>query len=114
MIRLAQFVVVLAVIVVGGCQLFQGPAMTLEVDGVTVTCRISDSSIEGDDPLGPGPEAETLCRSRAREAVGTVLGPNPEAQIESVDIAADGSVTVCYTDLGVRSCPQVLPAMPTL
>ena len=103
-----------ALLLVGACSLFPGQAMTLEVDGVTVKCSISDSSIEGGDPLGPGPESQTLCTSRAREAIGTVLGAQPQAAIESVDIAANGSATVCYTVAGVRSCPQVLPAMPTL
>jgi hypothetical protein len=86
--------------------------MTMEVDGVTVTCRINSSSIEGGDPLGP--ESQTLCRSRAREAIGTVLGAQPGAEIESVEIAADGSASACYTVVGVRTCQQVLPAMPTL
>ncbi len=103
-----------ALVIAGACALLPIQALTMEVDGVPVTCRISNASIESDDTLGPGPETQTLCRSRAREAVGTVLGAQPDAQIESVEIGANGSATVCYTVLGVRSCPQVLPAMPTL
>ena len=106
--------VILAVLLIGGCSLLDAPTMTMEVDGVTVTCGINTSSIEGGDTLGPGPESQTLCRSRAREAMGTVLGAQPSAQIESVAIAGNGSASVCYTVAGVRSCPQVLPAMPTL
>ena len=106
--------VILAALLFGGCSLFEAPALTMEVDGVTVTCRINNSSIEGGDTLGPGPESQSLCRSRARDAMGTVSGAQPSAQIESVAIAGNGSASVCYTVAGVRSCPQVLPAMPTL
>ena len=106
--------VLLAALLIGGCSLLEAPAMTMEVDGVTVTCRINTSSIEGGDPVAPGPESQTLCRSRAREAMGTVLGAQPSAQIESVSIAANGSASVCYAVAGVSTCSQVLPAMPTL
>ena len=106
--------VLLAALLIGGCSLLEPSAMTMEVDGVTVTCSINTSSIEGEDTLGPGPESQSLCRSRAREAMGTVLGAQPSAQIESVAIAANGSASVCYTAAGARSCPQVLPAIPTL
>ena len=106
--------ITLTAVLIGACSLLlpSGQAMTMEVDGVPVTCEIRDSSIEGADPLGP--EAQTECASRAREAMGTVLGAQPSAQIESVSITANGAATVCYTVAGVRSCPQVLPAMPTL
>ncbi len=97
-----------------GCSLLPIQAAMMDVDGVPVTCRITDSSIEGNDTLGPGPEAQTLCRSRAREAQGTILASQPNAQIESIDVAANGSVSACYTVLQVRSCTDVLPAMPTL
>jgi len=83
--------------------------MTLDVDGVTVTCDLGTSSIEG---ANPGTQAESLCRARARDAMGVVLATAPSAQIESVAIAADGSTSVCYTNLGTQSCPQVLPAGP--
>ncbi len=103
-----------ALLLATGCALLPIQASTMQVDGVTVTCRIVDSSIEGADTLGQGPESQTLCISRAREAMGTVLGANPQAEIESVDVAANGSATVCYTVNSVKSCPQVLPPMPTL
>jgi hypothetical protein len=83
--------------------------MTLEVDGVAVTCDLSASSIEGANSAA---QSETLCRARARDAMGVVLASQPAAQIESVAIAADGATTVCYTSAGTRACPQVLPAGP--
>jgi hypothetical protein len=103
--------VALLVVVAAGCSLLPGsqPKMTLDVDGVTVTCDLSTSSIEG---ANPGPQAETLCRARARDAMGVVLANTPNAQIESVAIGADGATSVCYTNLGTRTCPQVLPAGP--
>jgi hypothetical protein len=107
-------VVAVALVFSAGCSLLPIQAAVMEVDGVTVTCRITDSSIEGNDTLGPGPEAQSLCRSRAREAMGTVLASQPEAQIESVDVKANGSVSVCFTALEVTSCQDILPAMPTL
>jgi hypothetical protein len=106
--------VALVALLIGACSILPGRAMTLDVDGVPVTCSITDSSIEGGDPLAPGPESQTQCIARAREAMGTVLAAQPSAQIESVSIAANGGATVCYSVAGVRSCPQVLPAMPTL
>jgi hypothetical protein len=112
--KFAPSAVVIVALVLAGCSLLPIQAATMEVDGVTVTCRITDSSIEGNDTLGPGPEAQTLCSSRAREAMGTVLASQPAAQIESVDVKANGSVSVCFTAVGVTSCQDVLPAMPTL
>lgn len=107
-------VAIAALLFVAGCSLLPMQAAVMEVDGVSVTCRITDSSIEGNDTLGPGPEAQTLCASRAREAMGTVLASQPQAEIESVDVKANGSVSVCFTALGVRSCQDILPPMPTL
>jgi hypothetical protein len=79
------------------------------VDGVTVTCDLTASSIEGANAPS---QAETLCRARARDAMGVVLASQPAAQIESVAIASNGATTVCYTAAGTRTCPQVLPAGP--
>jgi len=107
-------VAIVALLFAAGCSLLPIQAAVMEVDGVSVTCRITDSSIEGNDTLGPGPEAQTLCRSRAREAIGTIRASQPDAQIESVDVKADGSVSACFTSLAVRSCADILPAMPTL
>lgn len=109
-LRLAPFALS---ILVAACTLLpgNGQQMTLEVDGVPVTCRLNTSSIDGGNEFGPGPEAESQCRARSREAVGTLLANQPSAQIESVDIAADGATTVCFTNAGARSCPQVLPAL---
>ena len=107
-------VVVAALLFAAGCSLLPNQVPTVEVAGVTVTCRIDDSSIEGADALGPGPETQTLCRSRAREAMGTILASQPESEIESIDIAANGAVSACFTVNQVRSCTDILPAMPTL
>jgi len=107
-------VLVATLTLASACAILPMQAMTMEVNGVTVTCRIQDSSIEGSDTLGQGPESQSLCASRAREAQGTVLASQPNAEIESIDVAADGSVDACFTVLGVRSCTEVLPAMPTL
>ena len=103
-----------ALVFAAGCSLLPIQAAQMEVDGITVTCRITHSSIEGSDTLGPGPEAQTLCRSRAREAVGTILASQPSAEIESIDVAANGSVSACYTVLEVRTCTNILPPVPTL
>lgn len=111
---IAAFIAAAALVFAAGCALLPIQAAVMEVDGVTVTCRITDSSIEGNDTLGPGPEAQTLCRSRAREAIGTILASQPTAQIESVDVGANGSVSACYTVHEVRTCTDILPAMPTI
>jgi hypothetical protein len=111
---IATVVLALAMLLGSGCSLLPGQAPTMEVDGITVTCRVTNSSIQGADTLGPGPEAQTLCRSRAREAVGTILASQPGAEIESIDVAANGAVSACYTAVGVRTCTNVLPQMPTL
>ena len=103
-------VVTTALLVLGACSLLPGkPVMTLEVDGVTVTCNMTTSSIEGANPYGQGPEAETQCRAVARNAMGTLLGTLPNAEIQSVAIAANGAATVCFTNAGSQSCQQVLP-----
>ena len=111
--RLAA-VLVAALMLVSACAILPMQAMTMEVNGVTVTCRIQDSSIEGSDTLGQGPESQSLCASRAREAQGTILASQPNAEIESIDIAANGSASACFTVNGVRTCTEILPAMPTL
>jgi hypothetical protein len=100
-----------ALLMLSACSLLPGgqPAMTLEVDGVTVTCNMNTSSIEGANPYGPGPEAETQCRAVARTAIGTLLSNFPNAELQSVSIAANGAATVCYTNAGAQSCQQVLP-----
>lgn len=95
------------------CNLLPGGAqtLTLNVDGVTVTCRLNTSSIEGNNPYGPGSEAESQCRARARDAMGTLLATQHNAEIQSVDIASDGATTVCFTNAGASSCQQILPAL---
>jgi hypothetical protein len=100
-----------AVLVLAGCSLLPGgqPAMTLVVDGVTVTCDLNTSSIQGGNPYGQGPEAESQCRAVARSAIGTLLANLPTAEVQSVDIAANGAATVCFTNAGAQSCQQVLP-----
>src|SRR5262245_7067483 len=106
---IATFICSMALVIATGCAAGPGQVATMEVHGVTVTCRVNTSSIQGADTLGPGPEAQTICRSRAREAVGTILASQPTAQVESVDVAANGSVDACYTALGVRTCTNILP-----
>lgn len=111
---IAALAAIASLVLATGCALLPIQAAQMEVDGVTVTCRITHTSIGGTDTLGPGPEAQTLCRSRAREAMGTILASQPGAEIESIDVAANGSVSACFTVLEVRTCTDVLPAMPTL
>ena len=100
-----------ALLMLAACSLLPGgqPALTLDVDGVTVTCNLNTSSIQGANPYGPGPEAETQCRAVARTAIGTLLSNLPNAEIQSVAIAANGAATVCFTNAGSQSCQQVLP-----
>jgi hypothetical protein len=105
---------VIALMLASACSILPIQAMTMEVNGVTVTCRIQNSSIEGSDTLGQGPESQSLCASRAREAQGTILASQPTAEIESIDVAANGSVSACFTVYEVRTCTEVLPALPTL
>ncbi len=57
-------------------------------------------------------EALSFCRSRAREAAGTVTSTTPNnATVQSVTIAADGSATVCYGP-GGGNCQKVLGPLP--
>jgi hypothetical protein len=108
---LAMAAMTAATLTLTACSLLPGgqPALTLDVDGVTVTCDMNTSSIEGANPYGPGPEAETQCRAVARTAIGTLLSNLPNAEVQSVAIAANGAATVCFTNAGSQSCQQVLP-----
>ena len=109
--NMASMAVIAALLLLAACSLLPGgqPAMTLDVDGVTVTCNMNTSSIEGANPYGPGPEAESQCRAVARTAMGTLLSSLPNAEVQSVSIAANGAATVCFTNAGAQSCQQVLP-----
>ncbi len=100
-----------ALLMLAACSLLPGgqSAMTLDVDGVTVTCDMNTSSIEGGNPYAAGPEAETQCRAVARTAIGTLLSNLPNAEVQSVSIAANGAATVCFTNAGSQSCQQMLP-----
>jgi hypothetical protein len=107
----ASMATMAALLLLAACSILPDgqPAMTLEVDGVTVTCAMNTSSIEGANPYGPGPEAETQCRAVARTALGTLMSNLPNAEVQSVSIAANGAATVCFTNAGSQSCQQVLP-----
>jgi hypothetical protein len=111
--RAGRFLAVAGALLISlsACSLLPGrqALMTLEVDGVTVTCNMTTSSIEGGNPYGAGPEAESQCRAVARTAIGTLLSNLPNAEVQSVDIAANGAATVCFTNAGSQSCQQVLP-----
>ena len=99
-----------AVLLATGCSWLPGQAMPRTVDGVTVTCSINVSSIEGGNP---GPESQTLCTSRAREAMGTVLATQPRADIESVNIAANSASEYCCAP-GEVLCDITPPEADTL
>jgi hypothetical protein len=88
------------------------PAPTFTQDGYTVSCSWSRSAINGQPtPVGNN-EAISFCRSRAREAVGTIIAQVPgNPPIESVAIIADGSATVCY-GAGSPVCESVLGPLP--
>jgi hypothetical protein len=82
------------------------------MDGYAVTCSWTGGAINAGGPPTIGPEAETFCRSRAREAVGTLLAKTPGVTVQSVTIASDGSAEVCYGDPQKPTCADVLPAAP--
>jgi hypothetical protein len=85
-------------------------APTFQQDGYTVTCEYSGSAVEGQGGTGTT-EALSFCRSRAREAAGTVSATTPVGNVQDVTIKADGSATVCYGADG-GNCQQVLGPLP--
>ena len=93
--------VLAVVLIAAGCSTVgpgaNGPESTFTQNGYTVICRWTRTAISGGGGTPTvGPESESFCRSRAREAVGTLLIGVPGAEIQTVTIAADGSATVCY------------------
>ena len=91
----------------------RGPETTFTQNGYTVTCQWTGSAINAGGAPSIGPEAESFCRSRAREAVGTLLTTNPGAQVQSVTISSNGSAEVCYGTHPGRHAPRSCPASPT-
>jgi hypothetical protein len=85
-------------------------APTFEQSGYTVTCEWSGSAIGGQGGTA-STEAISFCRSRAREAAGTVTSTTPNAMVQSVTIEQDGSATVCY-GAGGGNCHEVLGPLP--
>jgi hypothetical protein len=85
-------------------------APTFEQDGYTVTCEWGGSAIGGQGGTG-STEALSFCRSRAREAAGTVTSTTPNATVQSVTVEPDGSATVCY-GAGGGNCREVLGPLP--
>ena len=90
----------------------RGPETTFTQNGYTVTCQWTGSAINAGGAPSIGPEAESFCRSRAREAVGTLLTTNPGAQVQSVTISSNGSAEVCYGDASRPTCAEILPRFP--
>lgn len=87
------------------------PAPTFTQDGYVVTCQWTGSAIVGQPTPVNNNEALSFCRSRAREAAGTVTAQTTGANVSSVTIAADGSATVCYGVAGA-TCAQILGPLP--
>src|SRR3954447_18181730 len=87
-------------------------ALTFQQNGYTVTCEWAGSAVEGQGGTGTT-EALSFCRSRAREAAGTVTATTPSATVQSVTIDSDGSATVCY-GAGGGTCREVLGPLPGL
>jgi hypothetical protein len=104
-------------LLLAACALLPGQTMVsgeshFTQDGYEVTCRWAETAIEGTQISGIDPEAESYCRARARDAVGTVLAREPDAEVISVTVEADGSASACTQDVDVVGCGQVLGPMP--
>jgi hypothetical protein len=114
--RSGSVMVLVAALLLAACSLLPGgpQPVTFTLNGAEVTCHATQSSIQGAEATGPGSQTESFCRARARDAIGTLLTRVPNAQVQTVEIAADGSAVVCYGPSGSSTCADVLPALPGL